>query len=86
MVYKIPPGGGRGVYSQLKAYTVSLLLNGSRREKTCLRGFANSTGADQPGSENALNSSTTWYIFINFAYLIYVHHGSSTLQPVYLYL
>ena len=26
----------------------SMALNGPRREKACLRGFANNTGADQP--------------------------------------
>ena len=30
---------------------------GSRREKTCLRGFANKTGADQPGHPRRLISA-----------------------------
>ena len=28
--------------------TFNVTLNGPGREKTCLRGFANNTGADQP--------------------------------------
>ena len=30
------------------------LLNGPRREKICLRGFANNTGADQPAHPRSL--------------------------------
>ena len=32
-------------------------IYGPRREKTCLRGFANSTGADQPGHPRRLISA-----------------------------
>ena len=32
-------------------------LNGPRREKTCLRGFANNTGADQPAHPRSLISA-----------------------------
>ena len=31
--------------------------NGPRREKTCLRGFANNTGADQPARPRSLISA-----------------------------
>ena len=40
--------------------TFELLLSelvGSRREKTCLRGFANNTGADQPAHPRSLISA-----------------------------
>ena len=33
------------------------MLNGPRREKTCLRGFANNTGADQPAHSRSLISA-----------------------------
>ena len=32
-------------------------LNGHRREKTCLQGFANNTGADQPAHQRRLISA-----------------------------
>ena len=32
-------------------------MTGSRREKTCLRGFANNTGADQPAHPRSLISA-----------------------------
>ena len=32
-------------------------INGPRREKTCLRGFANNTGADQPAHPHSLISA-----------------------------
>ena len=32
-------------------------INGPRREKTCLRGFANNTGADQPAHPRSLISA-----------------------------
>ena len=32
-------------------------INGPRREKTCLRGFANNTGADQPAHTRSLISA-----------------------------
>ena len=35
----------------------SSLLFGPRREKTCLRGFANNTGADQPAHPRILISA-----------------------------
>ena len=35
----------------------SLTPNGPRREKTCLRGFANNTGADQPAHPRSLISA-----------------------------
>ena len=34
-----------------------VLKNGPRREKTCLRGFANNTGADQPAHTRSLISA-----------------------------
>ena len=34
-----------------------VVLNGSRREKTCLRGFANNKGADQPAHPRSLISA-----------------------------
>ena len=33
------------------------MLFGPRREKTCLRGFANNTGADQPAHPRSLISA-----------------------------
>ena len=36
---------------------VFLLTNGPRREKLCLRGFANNTGADQPAHPRSLISA-----------------------------
>ena len=33
------------------------LINGPRREKTCLRGFSNNTGADQPAHPRSLISA-----------------------------
>ena len=33
---------------------ISWLINGLRSEKTCLRGFANNTGADQPAHPRSL--------------------------------
>ena len=32
-------------------------INGPRREKTCLRGFTNNTGADQPAHPRSLTSA-----------------------------
>ena len=32
-------------------------INGLQREKTCLRWFANNTGADQPGHTRSMNSA-----------------------------
>ena len=37
-------------------YRVKLII-GPRREKTCLRGFANNTGADQPAHPRSLISA-----------------------------
>ena len=34
-----------------------LIIIGPRREKTCLRGFANNTGADQPARPRSLISA-----------------------------
>ena len=34
-----------------------LVSNGTRREKTCLQGFANNTGADQPAHPRRLISA-----------------------------
>ena len=34
-----------------------VLLHGPRREKTCFRGFANNTGADQPAHQRRLIST-----------------------------
>ena len=36
---------------------MKLILNGPRREKTCLREFVNNTGADQPGHPGSLISA-----------------------------
>ena len=36
---------------------VGKVLNGPQREKTCLRGFANNTGADQPAHPPSLISA-----------------------------
>ena len=33
------------------------IINGPRREKTCLRGFANNTGTDQPAHPRSLISA-----------------------------
>ena len=35
----------------------TLIIIGPRREKTCLRGFANNTGADQPAHPRSLVSA-----------------------------
>ena len=34
---------------------IMVTIIGPRREKTCLRGFANNTGADQPAHTRSLN-------------------------------
>ena len=36
---------------------VSMITHGPRREKTCLRGFANNTGTDQPAHPRSLISA-----------------------------
>ena len=36
---------------------IHILQNGPRRKKTCLRGFANNTGADQPAQPRSLISA-----------------------------
>ena len=41
-------------------------LNGPRREKTCLRGFANNTGADQPAHPRSLISAFVVRFLENF--------------------
>ena len=41
----------------LEALELWLLIYGPRREKTCLRGFANNTGADQPAHPGSLISA-----------------------------
>ena len=38
-------------------YHLKQLSNGPQREKTCLRGFANNTGADQPAHLHRLISA-----------------------------
>ena len=40
----------------LVAYVLNI-INGPQREKTCLRGFANNTGADQPAHPRSLISA-----------------------------
>ena len=45
---------GKSVNYLTVVFAGSLLLFGSRREKTCLRGFANNTGADQPAHPRSL--------------------------------
>ena len=47
------------LYGTLCVYTVALWhpRYGRRREKTCLRGFANNTGADQPAHPRSLISA-----------------------------
>ena len=39
-----------------------ILSNGPRREKTCLRGFANNKGADQPAHPCSLISAFVIYL------------------------
>ena len=39
------------------AFDYVLITFGPRREKTCLRGFANNTGADQPAHPRSLISA-----------------------------
>ena len=46
--------------TNLVVYTTTVVftgLIGPRREKTCLRGFANNTGADQPAHSRSLISA-----------------------------
>ena len=43
-------------YISFSALTCSIIF-GPRREKTCLRGFANNTGADQPAHPRNLISA-----------------------------
>ena len=38
-------------------YKFITITNGPRHEKTCLRGFANNTGADQPAHSRSLISA-----------------------------
>ena len=38
-------------------FEIAAFSFGPRREKTCLRGFANNTGADQPAHPNSLISA-----------------------------
>ena len=47
--------------SQVK-HSASELLNGPRREKTCLRWSANNTGADQPAHPRSLISAFVIHI------------------------
>ena len=42
------------------------ILFGPRREKTCLRGFANNTGADQPAHPRSLISAFVVCFLENF--------------------
>ena len=47
------------MYSRMREFK-KLIVNvqyGPRREKTCLRGFANNTGADQPAHPRSLISA-----------------------------
>ena len=46
-----------GEIFQKDACTVSKISNGPQLEKTCLRGFANNTGADQPAHPRSLISA-----------------------------
>ena len=45
------------VFSQTFFSCKVFTANGPRREKTCLRGFANNTGADQPAHPRSLISA-----------------------------
>ena len=56
----------QGIEDQLKEHNsmlrtimagMSLSIDGPRREKTCLRGFVNNTGADQPAHPRSLISA-----------------------------
>ena len=38
-------------------YIIGVDINGPRREKACLRGFSNNTGADQPAHPRSLISA-----------------------------
>ena len=41
----------------LRTFQMTLVHPGPRREKTCLRGVANNTGADQPAHPRSLISA-----------------------------
>ena len=46
--------------STIQTYCIKLQIHmtiGTRREKTCLRGFANNTGTDQPAHPRSLISA-----------------------------
>ena len=50
-------GYSRDILYTISLYQAPLTLIGPRREKTCLRGFANNTGADQPAHPRSLISA-----------------------------
>ena len=47
---------------------ISLILIGPRREETCLRGFANNTGADQPAHQRSLISAFVIHFLVSIIY------------------
>ena len=47
----------QGKFACLKVKFLMYISNGPRREKTCLRGFVNNTGADQPAHLRSLISA-----------------------------
>ena len=50
----------------LTRYCLFPVIFGPRREKTCLRGFANNTGADQPAHPRSLISAFVVRFLENF--------------------
>ena len=55
--------------NHIKFFTVytwapELVSDGPRREKTCLQGFANNTGADQPAHPHSLISAFVIRLYI----------------------
>ena len=52
-----PKEGSLGCTGCKDEYYCGSTLNGPRREKTCLRGFGNNTGADQPAHPRSLISA-----------------------------
>ena len=58
-----------GEIFQKDACNVSYISNGPRLEKTCLRGFANNTGADRPAHPCSLISA----FVVRFWKVLYVN-------------
>ena len=68
VIYSFPAQNCLSILYCLATIMQDALLYGPRREKTCLRGFANNTGADQPAHPRSLISAFIIRFLESFMY------------------